>query len=186
MNTNKDTSKNINNEKRYDKVVNNLKKHCFFHEVYCGTYDCNYCGEYHECLSSECCYAFNELTKTSEDLEQKIKRILKNFQEGWDKENGNIEMFKTVRSDVLDEFQDVVYLLIDEDKKNIYPFFVENFLLRMSFNELNWLHYHYVNTKFFTTLRGMTLHQMYRFVVELDTIKEWDIIAEREEFLREE
>lgn len=158
-------------------------KHCFFNEVHCGTYDCGYCGEHHECLANECCYAFNELSKTSEDLDAKIKRILKNFQEGWDKENGNIKLFASIRADVLDEFQDVVYLLIDEDKKNIYPYFVENFLLRMSFNELNWLHYHYVNTKFFTTLRGMTLHQMYRFVVGLDTIKDCDAEAEREAFI---
>lgn len=159
-------NKNTNN-------ANANTKHCFFHEVHCGTYDCGYCGEHHECLANECCYAFNELSKTSEELDAKIKRILKNFQEGWDKENGNIKLFTSVRSDVLDEFQDVVYLLIDEDKKYICRNYVENYLLRMSFNELNWLHYYYVNTKFFTTLHGMTLHQMYRYVVGLDKFVMW-------------
>lgn len=149
-------------------------KHCFYHEVHTGDYDCGYCGEHHECLAKECCYAFNELSKTYEETHEKVKRILKNFQEGWDKENGNVKLFESVRSEVFDEFEDVVALLIDEDKKEIYRHFVENVLLRMSFKELNWLHYHYVDTKFFTTLHGMTLHQMYRFLCELDTITDID------------
>lgn len=126
MNTNKDTSKNIND-----------KKFCFFHEVYCGTYDCNYCGENYECLSNECGYAFRKLTKTSEDEEGKITRVVNNFTEGYEKMFSNTKFYTLERYNTAKEnFTTFVNDLIQYDTSCMYPVVIENYLLKMSFNEL--------------------------------------------------
>lgn len=43
---------NKNNEQKTKTIM-----YCRYSEVHNGNYDCNYCGENYECLSSECCYA---------------------------------------------------------------------------------------------------------------------------------
>lgn len=46
------TNTNKNNEQKSKTIM-----YCRYTEVHDGNYDCNYCGENYECLSSECCYA---------------------------------------------------------------------------------------------------------------------------------
>lgn len=125
-NTNKNTSKNIND-----------KKFCFFHEVHCEKYDCDYCGENYECLGNECCYAFRKLTKTSEDEEGKITIVVNNFMKGYEEMFSNTKFYTPERVNTTKEnFTTFVKDLIQYDTSSMYPVFIENYLLKMSPIEL--------------------------------------------------
>ena len=115
--------------------ANTNKKLCFYHEVYDGNYDCNYCGEHHECYSCECCYAFSEVTHSDSELRAKLTRVVNNFMEEWNKKYGNTQI-EHERYCVNDDMMDML-LEIVKVKKNCDVHYMENRLLTLNFDELN-------------------------------------------------
>lgn len=122
---------NKNNEQKTNKKDVQL---CFYHAVYDETYDCNYCGENHECLSRECCYAFFEGTHSDDELRKKLTQVVNNFMDEWDK-----KYFYTVSRDeracTRDDMMDMVLAIVRFRNEQYY--LMENRLLLLNFDELN-------------------------------------------------
>ena len=124
---------NKNTNKTNNAIAN--KKLCFFHEVYDGMYDCNYCDENHECLSCECCYAFFEYTNSNNELREKLTRVVNNFMEEWEKRYGDSQI-EHERYCVRDDIMDMLLSIVKVKNNNSF-YYMENRLLILNFDELN-------------------------------------------------
>lgn len=143
------------------------KKICAYIEVLTGDYDCNYCGENMECLSCECCYAFNQETQSSDEERRKLSRVVDNFEQGIMNDKSHLAD-KEVKKIIVNRFREMLLELVEINNKFLQPTCIENHLLMMSYPYLNNLFNKYLEINIDKTFNTVEYEE--RMMVLYDTV----------------